>query len=78
MEGGGGTGPHIQRRWNDESPSAATSRDAWRSPAGLSRLGRSRGYTGLETERSGPNVDINEGILRRRCCHRPVQYGTTS
>ena len=58
MEDGGGTGPHTQRRWNDERPRAATSRDAWRFPAGLSRLGTSRGYTGLETERSGPNADI--------------------
>ena len=34
-------------------------RNAWRSPARLSRLGTNRGYTGLETERSRPNVDID-------------------
>ena len=41
MKDGGGTCPHIQIRWNDESPSAETSR--------LASRGKEQGLVSIKT-----------------------------
>ena len=55
MEDGGGTGPHIQRRWNDESPSAATSR--------LASRGRDQGQMSIITAVSLVNNLLQNGLV---------------